>query len=813
MLWRLPAAIHEAQVFVFYLPCFIVLCFLIWYVFFLEFKFVFLLNMVDLMADPTRENGSHINSLMSYTTTRSSWFLGKQDKLLASWLLTTCKISSLRHTLHSKGSLACLFMNFSKSQRCCDLLNASGSVVTEQEHVSVILAGLTMEFESVIAIASKEEVSLDTLTEILLDCEARHKMFLGEGLSANVVQLKPNGELSVKDSTDNHSSQVRDQHGGGYRGRGRGRSYNSNRPQCQLFVSIVITLVLVTLVLQLELFENDQMIRVLISVNPLHGDIGMAMGRIRGMVYTGDNALHMGNGDGIKIAHDAQTRQVLLRRRLIDEGFYQLLPCAEACSNAQLNHVAVISDPMDLWHRRLGHASSDLVVSDVWGHAPVIIHMVFILCVIVDIASRYTWVYLLKRKSEALQIDGGGEYQSLKGWLQQNGVEHRISCPGTSEQNSRAERKYRHIVEMGLTMLAQSSLPLKCYSSSHKGYQCLDDDGRVIISRHVVFDKHVFPFQQRCNISANSSCSPGVTEGLLPIVTTSVSRPSGVNEGTTSHTVDSSFTDGLLLPVEQIVADSVDTNGTTPSYAVEYCLMRSRLLQTRQMLLCVLHHLGLLLKSGSNASNAHRLVVEACLRAPRAWFESLKGYLISKGLVCQDQMPPCSFEEPVCVEPTKYMLDLLQMSGFATAKELHTPMGTSDYGLRFLSSSRLSLVGFADVNWGADVDDRRSISGYCIYFGGNLASWSSRKQQVVARSTAEAEYRNVASAASESCGLCLCSKTCSALSWKTNLWCDNTSTVDQLAVASTRGSSIRVGGNVSICELHEECSSESKAEM
>ena len=75
--------------------------------------------------------------------------------------------------------------------------------------------------------------------------------------------------------------------------------------------------------------------------------------------------------------------------------------------------------------------------------------------------------------------------------------------------------------------------------------------------------------------------------------------------------------------------------------------------------------------------------------------------------------------------------------------------GAPGQGLLYEDKGNSQIVGYSDADWAGSPVDRRSTSGYCIFIGGNLVSWKSKKQNVVARSSAEAEYRAMALATCE----------------------------------------------------------------
>ncbi|XP_076906863.1 uncharacterized protein LOC143563131 [Bidens hawaiensis] len=104
--------------------------------------------------------------------------------------------------------------------------------------------------------------------------------------------------------------------------------------------------------------------------------------------------------------------------------------------------------------------------------------------------------------------------------------------------------------------------------------------------------------------------------------------------------------------------------------------------------------------------------------------------------------------------------------------------GTIDHGLHLGPVPNLSLVAYTDADWAGCPDTRRSTSGYCVYLGDNLISWSSKCQSTISRSSAEAEYRGVANVVADICWLRnLLLELRHPLPRATLVYCDNVSAI------------------------------------
>ncbi|GKD55997.1 ribonuclease H-like domain-containing protein [Tanacetum coccineum] len=85
----------------------------------------------------------------------------------------------------------------------------------------------------------------------------------------------------------------------------------------------------------------------------------------------------------------------------------------------------------------------------------------------------------------------------------------------------------------------------------------------------------------------------------------------------------------------------------------------------------------------------------------------------------------------------------------ALKRVLRYVQGTLDFGLQLYSSPSSSLVAYTDADWAGCPTTRRSTSGYCVFLGDNLLSWSAKRQHTLSRSSAEAEYMGVANVVAE----------------------------------------------------------------
>jgi hypothetical protein len=112
----------------------------------------------------------------------------------------------------------------------------------------------------------------------------------------------------------------------------------------------------------------------------------------------------------------------------------------------------------------------------------------------------------------------------------------------------------------------------------------------------------------------------------------------------------------------------------------------------------------------------------------------------------------------VCTRPDLAFAITLLTRNMQSPTEQHMQMalrvlryikGTLDYGILLGNDYKTYLVPYCDANWAGDIGDRKSTGGYAIFLHGSPIAWQSRKQKVVAQSTAESEYMELSNTTKE----------------------------------------------------------------
>ncbi|KAJ9544793.1 hypothetical protein OSB04_024500 [Centaurea solstitialis] len=99
--------------------------------------------------------------------------------------------------------------------------------------------------------------------------------------------------------------------------------------------------------------------------------------------------------------------------------------------------------------------------------------------------------------------------------------------------------------------------------------------------------------------------------------------------------------------------------------------------------------------------------------------------------------PDIVFSTGVCA---RFQCDPRDSHLSAVKRILRYLKGTPDFGLWYLKDSGFELIAYTDSDHAGCKLNRKSTSGACQFLGDKLVSWSSRKQNCVSLSTAEAEY-------------------------------------------------------------------------
>ncbi|KAJ9560502.1 LOW QUALITY PROTEIN: hypothetical protein OSB04_005662 [Centaurea solstitialis] len=273
-------------------------------------------------------------------------------------------------------------------------------------------------------------------------------------------------------------------------------------------------------------------------------------------------------------------------------------------------------------------APFDIIHSDIWT-SPIVStsgHKYYLL--FLDDYTNFVWTFPMANNNQTFSIfcDNGREYNNTRflNLCNDNGIHIRFSCPYTSSQNGKAERKLRTINNMCRTLLLHAHLPLSfwhfgihmasylhnilpskvitfscptsllyskipsyshlrvfgclcfphtsrpqhkllprstpCvflgYPSNHRGYLCYDlSRKRFIISRHVTFDEHEFPYLTYKSSSTTSTHTQDIPSFTSPPPSHLASHSSS-NQPTSPLSHPSSTTQESVLPASNPTSNS-----------------------------------------------------------------------------------------------------------------------------------------------------------------------------------------------------------------------------------------------------------------
>ncbi|KAH9666120.1 Integrase catalytic domain-containing protein [Citrus sinensis] len=361
--------------------------------------------------------------------------------------------------------------------------------------------------------------------------------------------------------------------------------------------------------------------------------------------------------------------------------------------------------------------------------------------VFIDDFSRMCWVYFLKHKSEVASVfwkfkiwienqsgckikviksDNGTEYTADKfaKFCEAAGIEHQLTATYTPQQNRVSERKNRTIMEMARLSRDvkfdeiggwnwATAEPKQVYAEE-KAPELQDDDiiddepiraiedGIKMIHKNQTWELVDRPLHKK-------------TIGVKWVYKTKLNADGSVNK----------------FKARLVVKGSGDSKVTARDlhWTAKIC---KEVLKKFNMEDCKSVCTPLAQNEKFNKDDGAEKIDEALYR-------SIIGCLMYLTATRPDIMFVVSLL-------SRYMHCASELHYKAAKNVLKYIKGTLDHGIKFEKKDKLILHGFADSDWAGSCDNMRSTSSYLFSLGSGCFCWSSKKQEIVAQSTAKAEY-------------------------------------------------------------------------